>query len=54
MEEDDGGGGGGGDDDDDNTSVQWRVWAEISLLAPYFRQTVMATLSLSQGESLRR
>jgi hypothetical protein len=31
---------------DYNTSVQWRVWAEISLLATYFRQAVMATHSL--------
>jgi len=36
------------DDDDDDTSVQWRVWAEISLLATYFRQAVMAIPSLSQ------
>jgi hypothetical protein len=31
-----------------NTSVKGRVWAEISLLATYFRQTVIATHSLSQ------
>jgi len=31
-----------------NTSVQWRIWAEISLLATYFGQAVMATHSLSQ------
>jgi hypothetical protein len=31
-----------------NTSAQWLIWTEISLLATYFRQAVMATHSLSQ------